>query len=267
MTMTRKELEANLDTIHSIHAAAIAEGVSPAEDTKRIIKALGYHTAVETIATIINGTSCHDGRLSQSVRVWAADRGIDPQTCAARYIYKPEWMHTAHLQQLAEVMTEYQPEDETETAQPSARAIIAAAANDVAASNTGSAWARGVAVYAQELAAALIESIEYEGTDALPAPSLPQSMRRGVIRTMMLNGAGSWAQYSYGACALVSDLDIAERLCTPSELRRCKGGELNPNRAESWLDVQARALTTAARYLLNAIFAAERRAAAQEVQA
>lgn len=289
MTMNRKILDERNDTFRSIHAAAIAEGISPAEDAKRIIKALGYEIAVEAIATMINGTSCYDGRLSKSIRAWAADKGIDPQTCEARHIYKPEWMHTAHLQQLAEVMAEYQPEDEdededetAETAEttaepettqqetqtaPSAHDIIAVAAQDVAATFARSAWARGVAAYSQELAASLIESIEYEGTDTLPTRGLPQSMRRGILQKMLLNGASDWEQYSYSACALVSDLDIAERLCTPSELRRCRGGELNPNSRETWLDYQARALAAASRALINAIFAAECRAERQEVQA
>lgn len=48
------------------------------------------------------------------------------------------------------------------------------------------------------------------------------------------------------------DGDIAERLCTPSELRKTRGGELNPNCRESWLDVQARALYRAACVVVNA---------------
>lgn len=40
--------------------------------------------------------------------------------------------------------------------------------------------------------------------------------------------------------------DIAELLCSPSELKRKKYGERRPNSREEWLDVQARALAQAA---------------------
>lgn len=94
-----------------------------------------------------------------------------------------------------------------------------------------SAWAKGVKEYALEL----VESAEIELT-------------RDNVRTVLLNGAENWREYSWGGCSLIHDLDIAERLCTPSELKKKKGGESKPNPREKWLDVQARALHQA--YLL-----------------
>ena len=88
-----------------------------------------------------------------------------------------------------------------------------------------SAWAKGVKEYALEL----IEGAEIELT-------------RDNARTVLLNGAENWREYSWGGCSLIYDFDIAERLCTPSELKKKKGGELKPNPREEWLDVQARAL-------------------------
>ena len=58
----------------------------------------------------------------------------------------------------------------------------------------------------------------------------------------MLNGARDWNAYSWGGSALIYDGDIAERLCTPSELKRTRHGERRPNSREEWLDTQARAL-------------------------
>lgn len=58
----------------------------------------------------------------------------------------------------------------------------------------------------------------------------------------MLNGASDWKEYSYGGCAYVYNEDIMKQLCTPSEIKRKRNGELNPNSRETWLDVQARAL-------------------------
>lgn len=96
-----------------------------------------------------------------------------------------------------------------------------------------SAWAKGVDLYAEELR-------EFLAENNLPA-----------TKENLLNGASDWREYSCGGCALIYDNDIAERLCTPSELERKKGGELQPNSRETWLDYQARALSQAARIVLR----------------
>ena len=95
-----------------------------------------------------------------------------------------------------------------------------------------SAWSKGVHTYAIALVESLAES------DDLSNETL--------LEKAMLNGAGDWQQYSEGGCALVYDEDIAERLCSPSELKQCKGGERQPNARENWIDCQARALAQAA---------------------
>lgn len=91
-----------------------------------------------------------------------------------------------------------------------------------------SAWGRGVKTYALEL----LEEIKGEFS--------PEKL---------LNGAEDWSAYSYGGSALVYDCDIAERLCSPSELKRKRGGKLEPSSKETWLDCQARALSQAARLI------------------
>ena len=95
-----------------------------------------------------------------------------------------------------------------------------------------SAWDSGVKEYAYEL----VEGLEVE---EIPADSQE-------LKSLLLNGADTWKQYSWGGSSLIYDFDIAERLCTPSELKRVKGGERRPNSREEWLDVQARALLQAA---------------------
>ena len=95
-----------------------------------------------------------------------------------------------------------------------------------------SAWSRAVHTYAVELVESLTES------DDLSNETL--------LRKALLNGADNWQQYSEGGCALVYDADIAERVCSPSELKRVKGGERQPNARENWLECQARALAQAA---------------------
>lgn len=94
-----------------------------------------------------------------------------------------------------------------------------------------SAWRRGVRQYAMDL----IEDL----------PDF-QDLNPENCRGVLLNGAGSWKEWAYGGCGLVYDCYIAERLCTPSELRKKRGGELEPSSHESWLDVEARAVGQAA---------------------
>lgn len=94
-----------------------------------------------------------------------------------------------------------------------------------------SAWTKGVKDYA----IMIVERLEIESIT-----------REDIANKILLNGAETWEQYSYGGCALVYDADIAETLCTPSELRKVtrKDGTVrqNANSRENWLDVQARAL-------------------------
>lgn len=99
-----------------------------------------------------------------------------------------------------------------------------------------SAWGRGVNAYALELVEELKERAEYEGRNPEPGKE---------CREWMLNGAQDWNQYSWGGSSLIYDGDIAERLCTPSELKKTRHGERRPNSREEWLDTQARALTQA----------------------
>ena len=99
-----------------------------------------------------------------------------------------------------------------------------------------SAWGRGVNAYALELVEELRERAAYEGRNPEPGKE---------CREWMLNGAQDWNQYSWGGSSLIYDADIAERLCTPSELKKTRHGERRPNSREEWLDTQARALTQA----------------------
>ena len=107
-----------------------------------------------------------------------------------------------------------------------------------------SAWARGVQAYAVDLVEGLEDNADLSN--------------EVMLRKALLNGAGDWQQYSEGGAALVWDVDIAERLCSPSELKRVKGGERQPNSRETWLDCQARALSQAAYLVRRAYLKAAR---------
>ena len=109
---------------------------------------------------------------------------------------------------------------------------------------TRSAWDRGVQAYALELLDDYDEYVRYEANEGADIPDLDK-------RTI-LNGAGDWIQYSYGGSSLIYNTDIAKRLCSPSELKRCDNGLNDPNSRETWCDIQARALFQAYRLILNA---------------
>lgn len=105
---------------------------------------------------------------------------------------------------------------------------------------TRGAWEKGVKCYAFELVEKLEEYAEYNGTPGTIEADSPAGFLE-----ICLNGTQDWEQYSRGGNALIYDGDIAERLCTKSELKRTKGGERRPNRLEDWIDVQSRALRQA----------------------
>ena len=120
-----------------------------------------------------------------------------------------------------------------------------------------SAWGRGVTLYASELLNQLQEAHEGGYFD------LSRIQDSKYLIPALLNGASTWQEYSWGGCSLIYNGDIAERLCTPSELKKTRNGERRPNRREEWLDVQARALYQAA----SRIVATVRRIAIEEAQA
>lgn len=105
-----------------------------------------------------------------------------------------------------------------------------------------SAWQRGVYDYALMLLDNRYDVKEFHETS---------------LKDVLLNGVRGWRQYSYSSSACIFDYDIAERLCTPSELKRIDYGRLKPNSREEWLDVQARALYQAYKMILMAVKACD----------
>ena len=99
-----------------------------------------------------------------------------------------------------------------------------------------SAWKKGVKEYADELLNNLEEKSQLNGR-------LPKDEKE--LKEWLLNGATDCKDYSYTYCSLKYDSQIAERLCTQSELKKKEGGRLAPNRREGWLDLQTKALRDA----------------------
>ena len=109
-------------------------------------------------------------------------------------------------------------------------------------------WQKGVI----DTALDLIDNID--GEDLL---NIFLSTSRKDQRKILLNGAENEKQYSYYGNMLCYDQDIAERFCTPSELKKKKGGILNPSKEKTWLDVQARAICQAMPIVSESIYKAK----------
>lgn len=112
--------------------------------------------------------------------------------------------------------------------------------NAIETRKTRSAWSKGITTYAIDL----LDNIrDLNGREV---------ETRKALETALLNGARDWREYSWGGCSLIYNGDIAAALCSPSELKRCRGGDWRPNSREEWLDVQARALYQAFRLICRA---------------
>lgn len=160
------------------------------------------------------------------------------------------YMNTEELTGIYADITDTDTEEEEEEQNMKPEVIFSRIREEVEARTERSAWSRGVTAYALDLVDELEEATEggYFDLSDLEAPKL--------VDRALLNGATDWNQYSWGGCSLCYDCQIAERLCTPSELKKTRHGERRPNSREEWLDTQARALFQAANRVKKSIRAA-----------
>lgn len=107
--------------------------------------------------------------------------------------------------------------------------------------NPRSKWGKAVITYANELLDHIEEEMKFHN------PSLE------INEKTLLNGAKNWKHYSEAGNSLIYYGEMAERLCTPSQFKRCKGGELPLSNRESWVEIQGRALSQASKLILNQI--------------
>lgn len=115
---------------------------------------------------------------------------------------------------------------------------------------TRSYWERGVKLYALDILDDYSKMLDYAKETGGYTPRF--------IETALLLGAENWMAYSEGGCSLVYSADIAKRLCSPSEMKRKtsrSGMILPPNRIETWIQVQGRALDQAWRLLQDTALA------------
>lgn len=125
---------------------------------------------------------------------------------------------------------------------------IQTVSNEVMNTKTRSAWSKGVQSYAFHILAQFEDWRRFNESEGLECPELDE-------RTA-LNGAQDWSAWAYGGCGLVYDSAIAERLCTPSEIRRLQyktGAMKQPAPCTNWLDIEARAAHQAWRMIAEAV--------------
>lgn len=118
------------------------------------------------------------------------------------------------------------------------------------ARRTNSAWTRGVLSYALEI-------VDDHGNGDIKSVDDVMNYRRDKNESLY---SVAYMQ-SHGGCFEIYDEDIAERLCSPSEIKKCtrKDGSFRDmaNARESWLDVQARAVCQAYRMIHTIIVDAQ----------
>ena len=102
-----------------------------------------------------------------------------------------------------------------------------------------SAWDKGVKAYALDILANFEEWAMFNLSNSEPLPVINE-------RTA-LNGAKDWEQYAFGGCGLVYDAYIAERLCTPAQMRKLLGTDVN------WLGLESVALLQAWRLIARLV--------------
>lgn len=122
---------------------------------------------------------------------------------------------------------------------------IQAVANEVMNNKTRSAWSKGVQAYALEILESFEDWRRWNEESGESAPELDE--------VTALNGAQDWSAWAYGGCGLCYDSYIAERLCTPSELRKLDGGARVPAGAATWCDIEARAAWQAWQMIAKAV--------------
>lgn len=117
--------------------------------------------------------------------------------------------------------------------------------NELNNNKTRSAWSRGVKDYALDILNDFDEWRMYNESEGLECPELNEETA--------LNGAKDWKEWAYGGCGAIYDTSIAESLCTPSELKKYKGGAIVPAGVDTWLDIEARAAYQAWRMIADAV--------------
>ena len=117
-TITARDIENAAAQLVNIYNDARQNGGRPSGTIRDAVAALGYELTAATVATwIISKTG--DGRITRRNLDFAANvpGALTLDEIRARWIYAPSDIHPAHLDQLADALREYVPEDPTHAPQ------------------------------------------------------------------------------------------------------------------------------------------------------
>lgn len=121
----RKALATVHETATSIINDSIAASETPAQTVDTLVKTLGFETALETVAELVNMVGDWDGRIYDATRRWAASvpGALDKPALDKVRLYQK--LHSVHVNQLAQAMREaqnaYQEAQEAQEAQEKAQ--------------------------------------------------------------------------------------------------------------------------------------------------
>ena len=102
-------------TNHATLTDAHQNSNTPSETVEKLVKAIGYAAACETVAEQVNAVGDWDARISRESRQWAASvvTAANADELADMSIYSGK-IHSAHVDQIAKAMAAYTPDPETE---------------------------------------------------------------------------------------------------------------------------------------------------------
>lgn len=112
-------MKTNRERIEAVRAAYEATREAKTADTvQALVDALGVHEAAAAVATVVNAVSLEDGRISDNNRNWTKYLDADIPTNSelrAQGVYGVDsWMHSAHVDNLADAMRKYLRENPAE---------------------------------------------------------------------------------------------------------------------------------------------------------
>ena len=113
--------------------------------------------------------------------------------------------------------------------------------------NTQGTYKRAVILYALEL----VDNIGDPYTTTQEQRDNLENIEKQDLKSLALNGADSWSQYSWGGCSLCYNYDILERLFCPSIVKKYENADTV--QGVHLLDRQANALARAFNHILYII--------------
>lgn len=171
--ITARDIENAAAKIVNIYNDARQNGGRPSGTIRAAVAALGYDLTAATVATWITGKT-GDGRITRRNLDFAATvpGAFTLDELRARHLYAPSDIHPAHLDQLADALREYIPEDPTPAPTESAHE------DDAQTETTPAAETPAAAEIPTETAEDRPEDIPQESAQTPPASPINEELAR-----------------------------------------------------------------------------------------